>query len=420
MPSSPGVYWFLNADNQVLYVGKAKNLNHRLRSYSHTKQLLPKTKQLVQQTTSVHYQELDNELTALLIEAELIRTYQPTYNVLLKDDKSPLYIIITKAAFPQVYAVRKTELTTKGPLLRSFGPFPSTRQVKKVLTLARKLFPWCNAKKTNPPKACFYHHLNLCPGVCINSISTSAYKATIRQLMLFLEGKHKRIINALTKQLMQAAKTQDFETAAQLKTQIEAITYVVTHYRSTQTHPLPQLTQDVNQERLIDLKRLLKQSQIPITTLNRIEMYDVATLSGQSSTASMVVAENGQLNPGEYRHFTINTITKVDDFAMMKQAISRRLKHREWPFPDLIVVDGGKPQIQAVKSILTTAIPLIGLAKKPDRFILPIAPKTYKTIPIQDQTQPAAQLLIQLRNEAHRFARRLHHRHTNRRLLNQK
>lgn len=401
-------------------MGKAKNLNHRLRSYSHTKHLLPKTKQLVFQTATVFYQELESELSALLIEAELIRTYQPTYNVLLKDDKSPLYIVITKAQFPQVHAVRKTDLASNGPLLRSFGPFPSARQVKRVLTLSRKLFPWCTARKTNPPKACFYYHLKLCPGVCISSINQKEYRSIIRHLILFLEGKHQRIIKNLTKQLNQASQKQDFETAAKLKAQIEAITYVITHYQSTQNQPLPQLTQDIASERLIGLKRLLKHAQIPITALNRIEMYDVATLSGQSSTASMVVAINGQLEPAQYRHFTIKNATKANDFAMLKQAISRRLKHPEWTYPDLMILDGGKTQIRAVQSALPPSIPLIGLAKNPDRLIIPSPSKTYTVIPLSNPTEPASQLVLQLRDEAHRFARRLHHRHTRNKLLNKK
>jgi excinuclease ABC subunit C len=406
LPSSPGVYWFIGKNAEVLYVGKAKNLDHRLKSYSRIHHLLPKTKQLVLHTRQVKYQTLDSELQALLIEAELIRTHQPHYNILLKDDKSPLYIVISKSDYPSVKPIRRSDLKTTANYRRLFGPFPSSRQVKTVLKLGRRLFPYCTVSdSTKPPtRACFYSHINLCPKACTGSISVKNYQLNIKRLELFLSGKQKQILHQLTKDIDLYSRQQQFEQAMVAKQQYQAITYVFTHYRLAQNHqPLPQLSQDLTKEALLSLKNLLYHQGFASINFNRIETYDVANLMGQSAAVSMVVAVNGQISKDQYRHFKINTLKTPNDVGMLKEALSRRQKHPEWGIPDLIVLDGGKTQVNGVKSILTWSVPVIGLAKQPDRLYLhnhylPLDPRSL-----------GSKLLISLRDEAHRFSRRLHH-----------
>lgn len=391
-------------------MGKAKNLDHRLRSYSHLKRLLPKTAALVAEAAAVKYEVLESELTALLVEAELIRLHQPHYNILLKDDKTPLYIITTKETYPKVLSVRKTDLT-EYRIKRSFGPFPSGRQVRAVLSLARRLFPYCTASAADKAahKACLYSHIGLCPGACAGRITPLDYADNIHHLEQFLQGKHREVVRELTIQLNQAAAQLDYETAHQLKTKIEAIDYVVSHYRQRfDDQPIPNLAEDEHAQESLELFRFLTQHHLSLDKLNRIEAYDVANIQGKAAAVSMVVATNGVVDHSEYRHFAIKTLNTPNDVGMLKEALSRRQHHPEWGIPDLIVVDGGKPQTKAVKSIMTWSVPVIGLAKMPDRLLIPSRqpPYTWKEIPIR---LPQARLLVALRDEAHRFARRLHH-----------
>src|SRR5260221_143848 len=174
LPSSPGVYWFLDENDNVLYVGKAKNLKNRIASYKQWKTTFGKTRKLVFHAKQLKFSVLESELEALLVETELIRTHQPQYNILLKDDKSPLYVQVTDEDFPRVLTIRKKEIDkgqVKGTIL---GPFPSAFQLNEVLNIARRIFPWCNGGKNSRP--CFYYHLDLCPGACVGEISAENYQ----------------------------------------------------------------------------------------------------------------------------------------------------------------------------------------------------------------------------------------------------
>lgn len=387
-----------------------------MRSYSRLNQLLPKTARLVQAASEVKYEILESELQALLVEAELIRLHQPHYNILLKDDKTPLYIVITKEDFPKVVSVRKSDLNQ--PTLkkkRIFGPFPSGRQVREVLKIGRRLFPFCGANDQDKKnhKACLYSHIGLCPGACTGAITKDEYAKNINQLEKFLIGKHTEIIKDFSAQIEAYASVQDFEAAANLKRKVEAITYVNAHYKNRlDDQILPQLTEDIQAERLIELTRVLKSLNVRVTSLDRIETYDVSNLQGTSPTVSMVVAIQGNPDHSEYKHFTIKTLKSPNDVGMLKEAVTRRQNHPEWGIPNLIVVDGGRPQVKAVLSIIQWSVPVVGLAKDPDRLVVvtskdPFIVHEYRLEP----GKPGAGLLIHLRDEAHRFSRRLHHKH---------
>ncbi|MBU0579161.1 GIY-YIG nuclease family protein [Patescibacteria group bacterium] len=423
LPSSPGVYWFLDAKNKVLYVGKAKNLKNRLRSYTHFTDLTPKIKRLVTIATAVSYQILDSELEALLIEAELIRLHQPKFNSLLKDDKTPLYIQITDEIFPRVLTVRKKDLDhsqLKGSIL---GPFPSSSKVREVLGIARKIFPWCNQTRgqnqtqSKNKQACFYYHLEQCPGVCIDKVSIADYQEQISQLIIFLKGQKKTILKKLQKQLKTTIENEKFEQAALIRDKIQLIKEVTQKkYPLKPTLTLPNLTNNELNETLLHLQKILSTYlKIPKNyPLNRIEGYDVSNTSGKLASVSMVTFINGQPATDQYRLFNIKTLDTPNDYHMLQEAISRRQNHPEWGKPDLIIIDGGRGQLRSSLSAWHWPTPIISIVKNPDRIIIPtqIQKKPRLSLKYQfillPQEHPVLHLIQRIRDESHRFSKKQH------------
>jgi len=376
-PTRPGVYWFLT-DKTVIYVGKAKNLKNRLNSYRRLASLDPKTKLMLNSANQVKFKALDSEIEAILTEAELIKLYQPRFNLILKDGKSPIYLTITKGIYPRILITRRSG---------SFGPFTSARTLRLILERLRRIFPYCEMPESG--RACFYYHLGLCPGACIGAVSRGAYAKNITNIKLFFQNKKKRLAASLKKEMLNLAKNQDYERAKIVKNQLEALN----NFWQARVMPLdlPRLS---NSHVGLELRRLFG---FPI---KRIEVYDISNLSGTNPTGAMVVATNGRIDKTEYRLFNIRSLNTPNDPAMMAEMIARRLKHPEWGSPDLIIVDGGKSQIQAVKKVIPADIMVVGLAKNPDRLIGINKPLDLNTT--------AARLLIQLRDEAHRFGRKQH------------
>lgn len=375
---------------------------------------------MVQLAVELRFEVLESELEALLIEAELIRIHQPPYNTLLKDDKSPIYVRITKETYPKVEKLRKNDvykLTTKDTIL---GPFPSSTKLNEVLRIARRIFPWCNqgppvATNSNT-KACFYHHLELCPGVCTGRITAEHYQMSIQNLILFLKGKKKSVTQELQRLMKEAVLREEFEKAAKIKQQIELITSVTSSaYRLSPDMILPSFQLEQAEVALLQLKKLIADRiTIPKTLqFNRIEGYDVSNNQGEAADVSMVVFANGQANKSEYRLFNIKSITTPNDYQMLREAISRREKHREWPQPDLVVIDGGKGQLRSAFNSWQLHRPLmISIAKDPDRIIIPIVRDNtiddYHIVRLPAD-HPALKLIQQVRDESHRFAKKQHH-----------
>lgn len=400
----------------MLYVGKAKNLKRRLSNYSQIKQLSTRNRTLVLTATQLHFEVLSSELAALLTEAELIRTYQPKFNILLKDDKSPLYIVITKETLPRVLQLRKKQLKeSRGAHI--FGPFSSSYQVKQVLKIARRIFRWCD----DPSKqnGCFYSHIDLCMGICSGRCSAEEYQASLQQLGVFLHGKSSELIRDLSQQMQAAAKSEHFEQAAKLRDTISAIEAVTkTPYR-LKPDPQPlQLSENSSTNSLAYLRRLLHLNlELPKTyPLHNIEGYDVSNTSGTNAAVSLVAFEDGEKAAKKYRLFNIRTLNTPNDFHMMKEALIRRQNHPEWGIPDLIVIDGGKGQLRSVLSIWEWPTPVIGIAKHPDRLIFPKVDRQAKRLKIEytivalPESHAALRLIQQIRDESHRFSRNQHRR----------
>ena len=380
---------------------------------------------MVQTAQSVQFEVLDSELEALLVEAELIRLHQPSFNILLKDDKTPLYVHITKDTFPKVLTTRKKEVDTKKIKGTVLGPFPSGYQVKEVLKIARSIFPWCNQRGSGKVavKPCFYHHLELCPGACTDEISEQAYKEIIKELLLFLRGKKKQVIKNLTTTMKQAADEEQFEIAAKIKRKLELITLVTQQqYRLKPDFSLPRLKDSIAEEGLLHLQKLLSQHGLAPRsgTIQRIEGYDVSNTQGTNAAVAMVVFEEGLPATNQYRVFNIRTLNTPNDYHMMKEAIIRRQNHREWGTPDLLVIDGGKGQLRAAKSVWHWDTPVISIAKNPDRIIVPTSKKNQKaTYAIYQlaENHPLLNLIQQVRDEAHRFSKKQHSRRHLKQLL---
>lgn len=381
----------------------------------------PKLQQLVTTASKLSYQELPSELEALLTEAELIKIYQPKFNSLLKDDKSALYIHITDEPLPRVEQVRKKQLSPKERKQAYFGPFPSAYQVTQVLKIARRIFRWCDRPQQSRADGCFYSHINLCSGVCSGSISAAEYQQSIDRLRLFLAGKSKQLLKQLAVDMRELAQHQHFEQAAQYRDLITAITNVTQAPYLLKPDPTPLALSDAPKtNQLAYLRRLLHlhlgmPKEYPLT---RIEGYDVSNTSGTQAAVGMVCFTNGEVDLSQYRLFSIRLLQTPNDFRMLQEALLRRQNHPEWPRPDLIVIDGGKGQVRAALQVLQWSLPVIGIAKDPDRLVFPkVQPakdRATKRLTIEydivqlEPTHPALQLVQHIRDETHRFSKKHH------------
>lgn len=407
IPHKPGVYIYHNKAGKVIYVGKAIDLYHRVASYFsgeaanrlalHTRGGNVKTEILVSKIASVETIIVESELEALILEANLIKKYLPEFNVRLVDDKDYLYIKITKENFPRVLTARKHEI--KGSL-KYFGPFPSSRTVKETLKSLRRVFPWCS----QPPKAsflersCFYYHIHQCPGACVGKINKEDYRKNIFRLSQLLEGKKKTLINDLSKDMEKAAKEQKFEEAGRNKKMISGIAYLTQLNKTSNYLENPNFLENQKWLALKALQQALKLPKQP----ERIEGYDISNIQGKEATGSMVVLTNGEIDKSQYRKFKIRLTNRPNDVGMHREMMRRRLKHNEWPMPDLIVIDGGRGQVRAVNqelSIKNYGIPIYGLAKRME-WLYPPEGEIIKL----PRKSPALMLLQRLRDESHRFA----------------
>jgi len=378
IPETPGVYFMKNAEGEILYIGKAANLKRRVSSYF----LRPhdyRIQKMVSEVRSVDYQKADTALEALILEAKLIKENLPPYNVLEKDDKSFLFVEITKEPFPRVLLVRGKEKKAANGI--HYGPFISGVSIREALRILRRIFPWNVHPATTVgtfSKPCFDCEIGLCPGTCVGGVSKRDYAKTIRSLKLIFEGKKEKILRLLEKEMAVASKTMEFERAAKLRGQIFSLKHI----------------QDV---------ALIRDTDFGFPGFpaepSRIEGYDISNISGDSAVGSMVVFTNGKANVEQYRKFKIRTFKSSNDVGMLKEILRRRLRHREWPLPTMMLIDGGKGQVNAVHEALDEAgfrIPVVGIAKGPERkkneFVGDVPEG------IEEKT------LIRVRNEAHRFA----------------
>lgn len=398
LPHKPGVYIYRRSlksspKGQVIYVGKAIDLYSRVSSYFSGEQTL-KTAAMVSEIASVETIIVESELEALILEANLIKKYLPEFNIRLTDDKDYLYIKITREDFPKVLTARKHALKDS---LKYFGPFPSSRTVKETLKSLRKVFPWCSNPPTRKSIACFYYHLGLCPGACVGKVSIVEYRKNIFRLSQLLEGKKENLIAELSKEMDELAKKQKFEKAGSTKKMIMGIVYLTEPNRIKSYLENPNFLENQRELALKALQDALKLPELP----KRIEGYDISHIQGKEATGSMVVLTDGEIDKSQYRKFKIRLAGRPNDVGMHREMMRRRLKHTEWPKPDLIIIDGGRGQVNAVNNELLTLskLPIFGLAKRMEWLYAPGV-----EIVKLPKKSPALQLLQRLRDESHRFA----------------
>lgn len=410
LPQLPGVYQYKDNQGTIIYIGKARNLAKRVQSYF-AKNQGTKTMQMLSLAHSLSYIVTDSEFSALLLEAKLVRLHMPKYNIQLKDDKSPLYIVFTKEEFPRVLTLRQTQLQVI-PHTHVYGPFVDGVTAKKVLKFLRRIFPYSQHKLGK--RGCLYAQIGLCNPCPSEIVKLSGeararqkkeYRANITALRTLLDGKSNRVVFALTRDMKQYAKTQEFERAQEAKERITKINYLALKQLSIDDFVTdPYLLSDIRDKERKELVNLI--APYVSTTARRIECFDIAHLAGSFPTASMVTFIDGEPEKRWYRHFRVSAQDQNNDTDSMSKVLTRRARHfSDWGRPDLIIVDGGKGQLAAALEIITD-IPVIGLAK---RFETIICATTDGYVEIRLPDGGAKNLVVRLRDEAHRFARTYHH-----------
>ena len=492
LPTRPGVYQHKDAEGKVLYVGKAKNLRHRVRSYFQKNRSLDgRLQALVRKIEDVEVIVTDTEAEALILENNLIKELKPRYNVNLRDDKTYPYICIRNERFPRVFPTRRIRKDGS----KYFGPYTDVKNMRLVLDTIRATFRLrdCPLRLDPEPIAagkyqvCLQYHIKKCKGPCVGEQTEAEYDETIRQVEQLLNGKTQTLIAQLTEEMQAHAAALHFEEAAALRDRIRALekyaakqkiagtdfvdrdlfalavdraedvgcgvlfkvrdgkmvgrrhkylrriegrsdeelmqTFLEDHYTETTFFPdevllstacaSPEPLADYLRERrgriphaVHALQRDLRLDRLP----RRIECFDVSHLGGTGIVASCIVFEDGKPKKSEYRTYKVRTVEagKSDDYRSMREVVARRygrVREENGPWPDLVVIDGGKGQLSSAVEALEAVevygrFPVVGLAKRLEEVFFP-GDTDAVVIP---RTSSSLQLLQRVRNEAHRFA----------------
>ena len=528
LPASPGVYLMKDAEGNILYVGKAANLHNRVRSYFGAGQKLSsKLQRMVARVSDLDFFVTTSEQEALILELNLIKRHHPRYNVRLKDDKTFPYLKIdTNEDWPRVHITRRLEENGG----RYFGPFASAKSVRQTLKMIKGIFPFRSCSKAitgTDSRPCLEYHIRHCLAPCISAVSKEEYAEVIKQVIFFLQGKQEKVVQELENKMEKAAEALDFEKAALIRDQVQAVNRVVEGQRIATTvkgeedviafasdkdqayvqvffirsskligrenfvlqgtrseepeqimtsfikqfydstpyiPPLLLLQYQVEDTALIEswlqskrgskvniqvpsrgnkkqlvkmvaenaeqglqqlkIKQLASPTTLATTLVEikrelhlpgtpwRIECYDISNIQGTAAVGSMVVFDKGKPKPSHYRRFRIKTVFGADDYAMLQEVLKRRFKRASdtsapntWAIlPDLVLIDGGKGQLNAALSVMREAgvgsIPTASLAKENEEIFIP-----QKIEPvILPSSSSGLQLLQRLRDEAHRFA----------------
>ena len=520
LPDRPGVYLYRDDKAQVVYVGKAASLRSRVRSYfQEARPHDAKTDALVRQIRDLEFIVTDNELEALMLEANLVRKHRPRYNIILRDDKHyPFLKLTTNEPFPRLLVARRVQ--NDGATY--YGPFYPATAMRETLRLTRQLFPLrtCSIEIDGRlPRPCIQYAIHRCNAPCTGWETRESYAATVRDVQRFLEGKDDDLALDLTRQMEAAAAEEKFERAAVLRNQVQSLNKVrerqkiisteavdqdvigvvrqgsdacvelffvrkgrlvgqeafffdrvagwsdgeilsafLRQFYSRRVVPAPEIlvSEDVPETPLIEewLARLAERrvqvqtpqrgprrqfvamaeenaalalqnhllsrgnrQQVVLEEMaralnlpglpNRIEGYDISSLQGSEQVGSMVVWENGSMKKDDYKRFKIRTVAGADDFGSLEEVLRRRFARSlegEWPLPDLVLIDGGRGQLnvglQTLEELGLDWLPVIGLAKREEHVYV-----GERAEPLAlDPTSPALHTLQKIRDEAHRFA----------------
>lgn len=392
-----GVYFFLNNEKEIIYIGKATNLKSRIRSYF-SNDILEKRgviiEKMVSEIDDFYIEKTDNSVEALILEAHKIKKFQPKYNTKEKSGKSFVYLVVTKDKFPKILIKREKDILEKKinfKIYKSIGPFSSRKNLEKSLQIIRKIFPYFSTRNSYSNYSNIYEQIGLSP----DSSDSEKYKKNIQNIILFFEGKKNKILRNLKKEMFEAASKEEFEIAELIKKKIFFL------------------------KNISDFNINLKEEDLFYKEKIRIEAYDISHFQGDDHVGVMVVVENGVEDKKEYRKFKIKSFNGVDDNRALKEVLDRRFLRKEWNVPNIIVADGGIAQKRTIESFLRNKIEI--LEKNKDKKEI----EKYKNISVvackKDSTHKVISILgkkeIVLKNkksillanaESHRFAIKFH------------
>lgn len=456
LPSTIGVYIFKTKSGEILYIGKSVNIKARVKSHFENAKLDLKERAIIVGSSKIETIATESEFKALILESSLIQKFLPKYNKIWMDDKSYLYVRFSlNEEYPKISLIRKSDINSsksQDPKTQKdmfFGPFSSRRTLESLLREIRRVIPFCSAKRITKT-SCFYSKIGLCDpcpnyiNELKNQISRSQdskkiisnskiqiskilqlqreYRENVREIIKIFQGKTEIVLKDLRKELNTLSKEQKYEEALQIRNRIERFEGLISERGFGDSN----LSTINNKLPTTDLSSLLMPYFHNLGYLHRIECYDVSNLNFKEATAAMTVAVNGQIDKSQYRKFRVHSSEFIEkkkkllrtmnhelrtgpvDWEMMKSIFLRRFKHPEWENPNLLVVDGGKPQVRmAVECMhgLNLQIPVIGIAKNPDRLVIGI-PDLPTIRP--ELNNSGFNLIRLLRDEAHRFGRKYH------------
>ncbi len=347
IPETPGVYFFKKGKN-IVYIGKATSLNHRIKSYFSTDLINTRGPAILDMVTladNVAFKQTDSVLEALLLESALIKEFQPKYNVKERDNKSYNNVVITDEKIPRVLVIRNREIKEGAvdfKIKKIFGPFPNAAQLKEALRLTQRIFPFFDTKKPvdklndfEKKKLRLNIQIGIYPDIFSGNVTVSEYQKTIHNISLFFEGRKKQILTSLEKEMRKMAKEQHYEKAGKIIKTIFALKHINdVSILNKESHEIIKDVDENNEQ------------------IYRIESYDVAHTFGIETVGVMVVSENQVINKSELRKFILKNSKKHDDYGALLEILERRFHHSEWRFPDLIVVDGGHGQRNVAVKLL--------------------------------------------------------------------
>ncbi|MBI2676887.1 MAG: GIY-YIG nuclease family protein [Candidatus Yanofskybacteria bacterium] len=398
IPKKSGVYFFKDKNKKIIYIGKAADLRNRLRFYLSKSIKDMRVLNMLETADGLEWQETGSEIEALILESQLIKKHRPKFNILMRDDKQYFYVNFTKDIFPKIFTSHQQ---------KDIGPFTDGGALKITLKVLRRVFPYCTCKQTHH-NYCLNYHLENCPGYCCLknesritrlpwpgakvtdgqvNYELRIYQKNIGAIRNILSGKRVVLAKQLEKEMMALAKKEKFKEAIKIRKQLDNLKKVFENARIINKSP-----EDCPQGVFNDLPR-------------RIEAYDVSNIQGTDAVGAMAVFTDGQPDKSQYRKFKIQSKSSPDDIAMLKEVLSRRLRHKEWPMPDLILVDGGKAQLNTASSIIPKQIQIIALTKnkkhQADHVFTPASPKPFH---LDFLTPDVRKLILWADSEAHRFA----------------
>ena len=413
LPTTSGVYLMKDALGRVIYVGKAVNLRSRVANYFNAAATTDlRTAGLVPEIADIEVLETDSEVDALLLEARLIKDIQPRFNQELKDDKTFPYLeITTREDFPRVEFTRKPK--PRGTKL--YGPFTSAKKLRGTIAVLQKIFRFrtCGLDIEESDerwrwfRPCLLASINQCTAPCNLRISRDEYRKDIRKLRMLLDGKKETLLKSLKRQMNQASKDRKFEKAARLRDQIQAIESLKLRGNLSE-HAQPEVFYIDPKKGMAGLKKIFRLPELP----RRIEGVDIAHLQGGETVASLVQFIDGLPFKHGYKRYRIRTVAGVDDYDSIREVVARRMRRlsREGEsFPDILLIDGGKGQLNAavaaIQAMQITPPFTISLAKREEEVYVPGEPEPRRL----SRHSYALRLLQYVRDEAHRFAQSYHH-----------